>query len=228
MPDNNSSATSNGGVVPADAAVSSSQRFVPLTMSQMMVWGRQLHYLDVPCVLSISGGSCPRLIQTSQVLIKDIDYYQLKTTSTTCALPSPTGWLTCKAGSDPPPTLEAIGKVVPKGMERQTVEDKLARWAIENGVIELVLGDGIHREVVSRSGRLITFLAKMSDQPIVVDEGDAMSDGDDGRYCLQASHLLLAWKTCINKSDAAVSAQIYKLLVSVLTRIAKLTSNSTY
>jgi hypothetical protein len=35
-------------------------------------------------------------------------------------------------------------------------------------------------------------------------------------YCLQKSHLLLAWKTCIRKTDAAVSAQIYQLLVSVL------------
>jgi len=50
--------------------VNSSQRLFPLTMSQMMVRGRQLHYLDVPCVLSISGGSCPRLIQISQVPIK--------------------------------------------------------------------------------------------------------------------------------------------------------------
>jgi hypothetical protein len=39
---------------------------------------------------------------------------------------------------------------------------------------------------------------------------------DDYSYCLQTSHLLLAWKTCIRKTDAAVSAQVYQLLVTVL------------
>ena len=36
------------------------------------------------------------------------------------------------------------------------------------------------------------------------------------QYCLKASHLLLAWKMCMNKADAAVSAEIYHLLVSIL------------
>ena len=35
-------------------------------------------------------------------------------------------------------------------------------------------------------------------------------------YCLQTSHLLFAWKTCTRKADAAVSLQIFQLLVSVL------------
>ena len=35
-------------------------------------------------------------------------------------------------------------------------------------------------------------------------------------YCLQASHLLFAWKTCTRKADAAVSLQVYQLLVSIL------------
>lgn len=216
VPDNSSSASTNGGVVPADAAGQQQPAVVPPDNVPDDGAGKTITLFRCTMRSQHKWWFLSEADPDQPGTDKDIDYYQLKTTSTTCALPSPTGWLTCKAGSDPPPTLEAIGKVVPKGMERQTVEDKLARWAIENGVIELVLGDGIHREVVSRSGRLITFLAKMSDQPIVVDEGDAMSDGDDDRYCLQASHLLLAWKTCINKSDAAVSAQIYKLLVSVL------------
>jgi len=35
-------------------------------------------------------------------------------------------------------------------------------------------------------------------------------------YCLQPRHLLFAWKTCTRKADAAVSAQVYQLLVSIL------------
>ena len=148
---------------------------------------------------------------------KDIDYYQLKSKPQHDSLPCSKGWLTCRAGNDPAPILEAVGKLVPKGMERQTMEDKLAKWAIDNGVIELVLGDGIHREVVSRSGGLIKFLAGMCDRgQSLSNVHDEETMADDEKYCLQASHLKLAWKTCTNKSDAAVSAQIYKLLVGIL------------
>lgn len=149
---------------------------------------------------------------------KDIDYYQHKSKKEEESLPSHSGWSTCRAGTDPPPTLEAVGKLVPPDEECNTYENLLAKWAIENGVIELVLGNGIHREVVSRSAGLIKFLAGMcSDnrrQDLVnpaTNAGDSMS-----KYCLKASHLLLAWKTCTNKADAAVSAQIYHLLVSIL------------
>ena len=151
---------------------------------------------------------------------KDVDYYQHKSKRDEEALPSQSGWLTCRAGADPPPTIEALGKMLPKGEEYNTLEHQLAKWAIENGVIELMLGDGIHREVVSRSAGLIKFLAGMSgeDGEDDVNHPATMSDGERGKkkYCLKASHLLLAWKTCTNKADAAVSAQIYQLLVSIL------------
>ena len=43
---------------------------------------------------------------------------------------------------------------------------------------------------------------------------------DDGvgpnAFCLKAEHLLLAWRTCASKADAAVSDEIYHLLVSIL------------
>ena len=156
---------------------------------------------------------------------KDVDYYQHKSTREEENTPSHAGWGTCRAGTDPPPTPDAVGQLVPQGEERETLEHPLARWAIENRVVELVLGDSVHREIVSRSMELIKFLVGMCER----DDGDgasanAMSDnagGDGGsaggnEYCLQASHLLLAWKSCTDKADAAVSAQIYQLLVSIL------------
>jgi ubiquitin carboxyl-terminal hydrolase 9/24 len=93
---------------------------------------------------------------------KDVDYYQHKSKREEQGLPSKAGWVTCRAGSDPPPTLEAVGILEPRGEEYNTLEHQLARWAKDNGVIELVLGDGIHPEVVSRSAGLIKFLAGMS------------------------------------------------------------------
>ena len=93
---------------------------------------------------------------------RDVDYYQHKSKREEERLPSKAGWVTCRAGSDPPPTLEAVGILEPRGEEYNTLEHQLARWAKDNGVIELVLGDGIHPEVVSRSAGLIKFLAGMS------------------------------------------------------------------
>ena len=158
---------------------------------------------------------------------KDIDYYNHKSKSHEDALPSAHGWVTCRSGVDPAPTLRPVGLMVPPGEEENTLECVLAKWATENGVIELVLGDSIHREIVARSTALIKFLANMCDN----DDGGVESGGDamgnvvaspmqtektPNPYCLKLSHLLLAWKTCTSKTDAAVSAEIYNLLVSIL------------
>jgi len=147
---------------------------------------------------------------------KDIDYYQHKSRTNEDSVPPCTGWLTCKnTGLDPPPTLRSSGVMVPVGEELNTLEYQLAKWAISNGVIELVLGDSVHREVVSRSKDLIKFLADMCNKRELA--GDALaSDHTSNAYCLQASHLLLAWRTCTSKADAAVSLEVYTLLVSIL------------
>jgi hypothetical protein len=77
--------------------------------------------------------------------------------------PPKAGWATCRAsGLDPPPTLAAIGWMVPSGQEGNTLEHQLAKWAIEQHIVEQVLGDTTsHREVVARSTALIKFLAQM-------------------------------------------------------------------
>eukprot|EP00567_Pseudictyota_dubia_P007508 CAMPEP_0197442408 /NCGR_PEP_ID=MMETSP1175-20131217/8425_1 /TAXON_ID=1003142 /ORGANISM="Triceratium dubium, Strain CCMP147" /LENGTH=3192 /DNA_ID=CAMNT_0042972873 /DNA_START=42 /DNA_END=9620 /DNA_ORIENTATION=- len=151
---------------------------------------------------------------------KDVDYYQHKSNKKEEATPPLSGWVTCRsAGVEPPPTLESSGIVVPRGEEYNTLEHQLAKWALENNLIELVLGDSVHREIVARSKELIEFLASMCalDKPL---EGDATESVEVGmvanRYCLKPSHLLLAWKTCTSKADAAVSTEVYKLLVEIL------------
>ena len=145
---------------------------------------------------------------------RDIDYYQHKSKEHEETEPPPYGWVTCRnSGVDPPPQLQSAGLMVPPGEEFNTLEHQLAQWAIENDIIELVLGDSAHREIVSRSTALIKFLASMCER----DEGvESPSDKPPNKYCLQLSHLLLAWKTCSRKTDSAVSAQVYQLLVSIL------------
>ena len=63
---------------------------------------------------------------------KDIDYYQLKSRANVSSLPSPSGWLTCKAGSDPPPTVDAV-----RSEEYSTLE--LVNWTINNGILGLAM-----------------------------------------------------------------------------------------
>jgi ubiquitin carboxyl-terminal hydrolase 9/24 len=138
---------------------------------------------------------------------RDIDYYQHKSKEHEEAYPPPAGWLTCRtAGQDPSPTLREDGLMVPSGQEYATLEHELAKWAIENEIVEQVLGDTtIHREVVSRSTSLMQFLAQMK-----------VRQPPDSVQTLQASHLVSAWKTCTRKADAAVAQQVYHLLVSML------------
>lgn len=152
---------------------------------------------------------------------RDIDYYQHKSKEHEEAFPPPGGWITCRsAGVQPPPVLQAVGLMVPPGQELETLEHQLAKWAIENEIVEQVLGNTtIHREVVTRSTVLIKFLASMCtrDKEVDVMEVDSPDEAKrPNKYCLQTSHLLYAWKTCTRKADAAVSLQVYQLLVSIL------------
>jgi len=153
---------------------------------------------------------------------RDIDYYQHKSKEHEEAYPPPAGWITCRnAGVNPPPRLQPEGLMVPPGQEMDTLEHQLAKWAIENNIVEDVLGDTtIHREVVARSAVLIQFLAFMctrdDDTGMVVTTTDGEQQQEPNKYCLQTSHLLYAWKTCLRKADAAVSNQVYQLLVSII------------
>lgn len=145
---------------------------------------------------------------------RDIDYYQHKSKEHEEMEPPYDGWITCRnSGVEPPPKLQRHGRMVPSGEEFNTLDHQLAKWAIENDVIGFVLGDSVHREIVARSTSLIKFLALMCERD---DDVEPSGDGTPNLYCLNVSHLLLAWNNCTRKTDAAVSAQIYQLLVSIL------------
>eukprot|EP00594_Rhizosolenia_setigera_P000330 CAMPEP_0178947986 /NCGR_PEP_ID=MMETSP0789-20121207/5214_1 /TAXON_ID=3005 /ORGANISM="Rhizosolenia setigera, Strain CCMP 1694" /LENGTH=380 /DNA_ID=CAMNT_0020628287 /DNA_START=657 /DNA_END=1796 /DNA_ORIENTATION=+ len=127
---------------------------------------------------------------------KDIDYYQHKSKTNEETEPPAYGWTTCKNSTDPAPTLEPSGLMVPEGEEYNTLEHQLAKWAVQNGVVELVLGDSVHREVVARSIPLIKFLASMCQRDQVGDDNATTDNGllADDKLCLKLSHLLLAWE----------------------------------
>jgi hypothetical protein len=148
---------------------------------------------------------------------KDIDYYQQKSKGSEERQPPSAGWKTCRhAGVYPPPVLEAHGVMVPPGEEYNSLDHQLAKWVIENEIVEHVLGDTtIHGEVVARSTVLFKFLASMCDRYLMLDD-EAVASPPPTKYCLLKSHLLYAWTTCLRKADPEVSSQVYQLLASVL------------
>jgi len=146
---------------------------------------------------------------------KDFDYYQHKSKKHEEDLPSCLGWTIAK-GADPPPKLQPKGILVPPGEEFNTMEHQMAQWAISSKIIEVVLGSSIHREIVLRSTPLIQFLADMCTKNDYDELAAKASNVGPNAYCLQASHLTLAWNTCKSKLDAAASAAVYQLLVSIL------------
>ena len=126
---------------------------------------------------------------------KDIDYYQHKSkTQTEMNIPPSDGWVTCgnrnndAPGKDPPPTLTPRGAMVPPGQEALTLAAQISAWAVQNNVIELVLGGaeggGTHREVVSRSTVLIEFMAelgrKWEDDELEAQDDAVTAAPDDG------------------------------------------------
>ena len=125
---------------------------------------------------------------------KDIDYYQHKSkTQNEMNIPPSDGWVTCgnrnndAPGKDPPPTLSPRGAMVPPGQESLTLAAQISAWAVQNNVIELVLGGaeggGTHREVVSRSTVLIEFMAELGrkwEDDELEARADAVAAPDDG------------------------------------------------
>ena len=150
---------------------------------------------------------------------KDVDYYQHKSKKHEESMPPLSGWTACKnaanQGIDPPPTLEPVGLVTSSGEEFNTLDHQLARWAIENNVVEIMLGDSIHREIVARSVPFIRFLVYMCSRDNTLGEAFAI-DPRRNAYCLRASHLKLAWRIVTNKLDAAVSTEVLQMLVCIL------------
>jgi len=146
---------------------------------------------------------------------RDIDYYQHKCTKEPDkSVPPRDCWITCRnEGIDPPPKLQPLGLMVPAGQEFNTLEHHLAEWAIKNGIIDIVLSDSEHREIVPRSVGLIKFLGSMCSR----DDGvDSTSGKAPNKYCLQVGDLLRAWNACPRKDDPTLSAQVYQLVASIL------------
>ena len=135
---------------------------------------------------------------------KDIDYYQHKSNSEEEREPSCFGWNCMGANNvlskEPAPTLERVGELVDEGTDvSDYLVHKLSRWCLQNDLLNLVFSQSVHREVVSRSAKLVMFLSSVD--------------------VLREEHILQVWKAALQSPDMDIVEEIFCLLVQVSARL---------
>lgn len=133
---------------------------------------------------------------------KDIDYYQHKSQPDQEKEPPSFGWITVvnnnvqAHGIEPPPVLVRQDYLLPEG---STIDifliAQLQNWALKNNLVSQVFGTSIHRELISRSSKLLYLLA----------EADLIT----------GSHLRLIWKAGCQSHEIEVIDEINSLLASL-------------
>ena len=135
---------------------------------------------------------------------KDIDYYQHKSNSEEEREPQCFAW-NCMGSNnplskEPAPTLERIGELVDEGTDTsEELVHKLSRWCLKNDLLDLVFSQSVHREVVSRSAKLVMFLSAVD--------------------VLKEEHVLQVWKAAMASPDMEIVEEIFCLLVQVSARL---------
>mmetsp|Transcript_24439 Transcript_24439/g.56365 ORF Transcript_24439/g.56365 Transcript_24439/m.56365 type:complete len:3222 (+) Transcript_24439:123-9788(+) len=134
---------------------------------------------------------------------KDIDYYKHVQASNIRREPPSTGWECCTAqgeeGVMPPPTcvrLDDDGRTGCGAIDEASLESTLMQRMLKGGVLEGLFGDSIHREIVARSGVLLTFLAEARG--------------------LSMEHLNLVWSASLQQSEAELVEEIHQLIASLV------------
>lgn len=135
---------------------------------------------------------------------KDIDYYQHKSNCDEEREPQCHGW-NCMGSSnllskEPPPALERVGELVDQGTDTtEYLIHKLSKWCLGNDLLNLVFSQSVHREVVSRSAKLVMFLSSID--------------------VLTEEHVLLIWRAAMQSPDMDIVEEIFCLLVQVSARM---------
>ena len=130
---------------------------------------------------------------------KDIDYYLHRSTAEEDKEPAFRGWTHVTQGINligvvPPPSVKRKSLDLPKDTTKEMYLDyKLLGWTLNKDLLSYIYGSSIHREIVSRSGKFIIFLA----------EYDA----------LKKEHISLIWKSAINSQEIGIVEEIFSQLV---------------
>lgn len=126
---------------------------------------------------------------------KDIDYYQNQTQREDDAIPPTDDWTSTNQSIAPAPTLSPIYSSPKTSATKISSEDQFIKWVEDCGVFSHIFGDGIHRELVSRSKVLLTYLAKAS--------------------ALTTQHIDIIWTSLFEKEET-LQDELNLLLVEVV------------
>ena len=89
------------------------------------------------------------------------DYYFHKSKLQEQDRPSPSGWTACGGVTDPPPTLEPHQTdLVPIGEERNTLEQQLSKWIVQNNVFDIVTK--AQNSFMETPTAIVKFLSKLN------------------------------------------------------------------
>lgn len=132
---------------------------------------------------------------------EDIDYYQNKCSEENEREPPRFGWNIASKipkNNDTAPCLTPIGEIIPEGM---TPDDflfhKLPKWVIEHDIMGQLFGSSsVHREIISRSVKLVKMLADCN--------------------LLTPDLLNLMWTSVTNSHDVDTTEEILLLLSNLL------------
>ena len=165
---------------------------------------------------------------------RDVDYYQHKQTERQDTKPPTDGWQMCDiVGIGPPPTLRPIGRMPAE-------EQHLAEWAIENRIIDIVLGDAIRGDCISTSLPFVRFvLAECEDSATIGQIHSSLNDklhttasetptrlsliqkaldfvGEDNDECLRLSLQIMnkVYPDSLRSADAHGRCALHHLLAS--------------
>ena len=131
---------------------------------------------------------------------KDIDYYQHRSLPIDDREPQLMGWSTCSSGNskgqEPPPLVERLDPMCEPGKEEDSLEHCILRWALEHNLVEDLFGPSIHREVVSRSGVLLSFMADMKG--------------------LTQAHVERIWHASVGQAEAELVEEIHLVLAALV------------
>ena len=132
---------------------------------------------------------------------KDIDYYLHKSTVEDEREPPTHGWTRMNTnitllGADPPPVIKRGELLLGTNMTREAYFDyQLLDLCAKNQLLSTLFGSSIHREIISRSGKLLLFLA----------EYDNMNIND----------IEMIWKAAIQNNEVDIVDEVFTILVLV-------------
>ena len=134
---------------------------------------------------------------------KDVDYYQHKSNKDEEDSPSLSGWLVCRRGADPPPTLEPI--VGPSSDGRANIEHQLVEWVKDNDLLEAVRDIDLSSKVARSVLSLYKFMAIRHDESHLESVNRVMGD-----------HIQPILSACQKSTNLVTLAELYLQFVIIL------------